>query len=66
MVALLRADGLRVSRKRVRRLMRLVGIVPLGPRSRTSKPGTGHKIYPYLRRDLKLDRADQVWCADLA
>src|SRR5487761_1639816 len=65
MVALLRADGLRVNRKRVRRLMRLMGIVPLGPKPRTSKPGAGHKIYPYLLRDLKIDRANQVWCADI-
>src|SRR5487761_2222729 len=65
MVALLRADGLRVNRKRVRRLMRLMGIVPLGPKPRTSKPGAGHKIYPYLLRDLKIDRANQVWAADI-
>ena len=65
LVALLRADGLRVNRKRVRRLMRLMGIVPLGPKPRTSKPGAGHKIYPYLLRNLKIDRANQVWCADI-
>ena len=65
LVALLRADGLRVNRKRVRRLMRLMRIVPLGPKPRTSKPGAGHKIYPYLLRNLKIDRANQVWCADI-
>src|ERR1700759_497165 len=65
MVALLAAEGVRVNRKRVRRLMRLMGIVPLGPKPRTSKPGAGHKIYPYLLRDLAIERANQVWCADI-
>src|SRR5271155_4414920 len=51
MVALLAAEGVLVNRKRVRRLMRLMGIVPLGPKPRTSKPCTGHKIYPYLLRE---------------
>ena len=65
MVALLAAAGIRVNRKRVRRLMRLMGIVPLGPKPRTSKPGAGHKIYPYLLRDMVIDRPNQVWCADI-
>ena len=46
MVALLAAAGVRVNRKRVQRLMRLMGVVPLGPKPRTSKPGAGHKIFP--------------------
>ena len=62
MVAMLAAEGIRVNRKRVRRLM---GIVPLGPKPRTSKPGAGHKIYPYLLRGLVIDRPNQVWCADI-
>lgn len=65
MVALLAAEGIRVNRKRVRRLMRLMGIVPLGPKPRTSKPGAGHKIYPYLLRDLVIDRPNHVWCSDI-
>jgi putative transposase len=65
MVALLAAEGVQVNRKRVRRLMRLMGIVPLGPKPRTSKPAAGHKIYPYLLRDLAIERANQVWCADI-
>ena len=65
MAAMLAAEGIRVNRKRVRRLMRLMGVVPLGPRPRTSKPGAGHKIYPYLLRDLVIDRPNQVWCADI-
>jgi putative transposase len=46
--------------------MGLMGIVALGPRPRTSKPAPGHKIYPYLLRDLVIDRANQVWAADIA
>jgi len=65
MVARLAAEGVLMNRKRVGRLMRLIGIVPLGPKPRTSKPGTGHKIYPYLLRELAIERANQVWCADI-
>jgi putative transposase len=65
MVALLAADGVRVNRKRVRRLMRQMGIAALGPKPRTSKPGAGHRIYPYLLRDLAIERPNQVWCADI-
>lgn len=64
-VALLAAEGVRVNRKRVRRLMRQMGIAALGPKPRTSKPGAGHKIYPYLLRDLAIERPNQVWCADI-
>src|SRR5512132_1439209 len=52
MTAMLRAEGLEVNRKRVRRLMRLMGIAALGPKPRTTKPQHGHKIFPYLLRDL--------------
>ena len=48
MTALLRAEGHRVNRKRVQRLMRRVGIAALGPKPRTTKPAPGHKIFPYL------------------
>src|SRR5262245_15686788 len=51
MAAMLRAEGRPINRKRVQRLMRLMGIVALGPQPRTSKPAPGHKIYPYLLRD---------------
>src|SRR5689334_6503547 len=56
MTAMLRAEGRPINRKRVQRLMRLMGIVALGPKPRTSKPAPGHKIYPYLLRDLIVDR----------
>jgi putative transposase len=65
MTAMLRAEGLKVNRKRVRRLMRIMGIAALGPKPRTTKPAPGHKIYPYLLRDLVIDRANQVWAADI-
>ena len=52
LVLLRAAEGIRVNRKRVQRLMRLMGIAALGPKPRTSKPGDGHKIYPYLLRNL--------------
>ena len=52
--------GLRVNRKRVQRLMRLMGIRALHPGARTTRPNPQHKIYPYLLRDLEIDRANQV------
>ena len=65
MTAMLRADGLTVNRKRVQRLMRRMGIAALGPKPRTTKPAPGHKIFPYLLRDLAIDRPNQVWAADI-
>ena len=61
----LRDLGHRVSRKRVRRLMQLMGISALVPQPNTSKPSPENKIYPYLLRDLEITQADQVWCADI-
>ena len=46
--------------------MRLMGIRALYPKPRTSKPGKGHKIYPYLLRDLAIDRPNQVWATDIS
>lgn len=57
--------GYRVSRKRVRRLMRTMGIEPIYPKPRLSVPGKGHKKYPYLLRNLEIDRSNQVWCTDI-
>ena len=61
----LRAEGHRVNIKRVRRLMRLMGLMPIYQRPRTSIPAKGHKIYPYLLRGLPIERPNQVWCADI-
>ena len=55
----------RVNRKRVRRLMRLMGLVAVAPKPNTSRPAPGHKIYPYLLRGLVIERPNQVWCTDL-
>ena len=57
--------GRQVSRKRVQRLMLQMGLQALYPRRRTSQPGKGHKIYPYLLRDLAITRANQVWATDI-
>ena len=57
--------GLRVNRKRVQRLMQLMGIRALYSGTRTTRPDRQHKIYPYLLRDLVIDRVNQVWCTDL-
>ena len=62
---MLRAEGRAINRKRVQRLMRRMGIAALGPKPRTTKPAPGHKIYPYLLRDLAIDRPNQVWAADI-
>ncbi len=65
MTTMLRANGYAINRKRVRRLMRQMGIAALGPKPRTSKPAPGHKIFPYLLRGLAIERPNQVWCADI-
>ena len=57
--------GHTVNRKRVQRLMRQMDLTALYPRRRTSQPGKGHKIYPYLLRHLDIDRANQVWATDI-
>ena len=54
-----------VNRKRIQRLMRLMGIHSVYAKPRTSIPGKGHKIYPYLLRHLNIDRPNQVWAADI-
>ena len=58
-------EGHKVNRKRVQRLMRQMGIAALYPKACTSKPGKGHKIYPYLLRNRIIDSPNQVWAADL-
>jgi len=57
--------GHTVNRKRVQRLMRQMGLRALYPRRRTSQPGKGHKIYPYLLRGLTIERANQAWATDI-
>ena len=57
--------GLCVGRERVRRLMRLMGLVAVYPKKRISQPGKNHKIYPYLLRGLEVVRPGQVYAADI-
>lgn len=57
--------GLVINRKRVQRLMRLMGIAAIYPKPSTSKAAKGHKIYPYLLRGLEPERPNQVWVADI-
>jgi putative transposase len=57
--------GFVVNRKKVVRLMRIMGLAALYPKRRTTIPAVGHRIYPYLLRGLKIDRPNQVWCADV-
>ena len=57
--------GWKIGRKRVRRLMKLMGIEALVPKPSLSIPNRNHKIYPYLLRDLKVTEVDQVWCSDI-
>ena len=65
MAIMLREEGWSVNRKRVQRLMRKMGIEALGPKPRTTKPEPGHKIFPYLLRNMTIDRPNQVWAADI-
>jgi putative transposase len=65
MVAVLRRDGWTVNRKRVRRLMRLMGLAAIYQKPNTSQGHPEHKVYPYLLRDLVIERPNQVWCADI-
>lgn len=61
----LASQGQTVNRKRVRRLMQLMGLKNIYRKPRTSKPGPRNKIYPYLLKGLKITRPNQVWAADI-
>ena len=61
----LRREGQLVSRKRIQRLMRQMGIRAICPGPDTSKPHPQHKVYPYLLRDLEISRVNQVWSTDI-
>ena len=65
MAMMLRENGFAINRKRVQRLMRKMGIAALSPKPRTTKPEPGHKIFPYLLRNMTIDRPNQVWAADI-
>ena len=61
----LRDQGYLVNRKRVARLMELMGIEAVYPKPKLSQPGEGHKIYPYLREGVEVTRVNQVWSTDI-
>src|SRR5947209_3018968 len=65
MRAWLRRQGHAVNRKRVQRLMRLMGLDVVYPKPHLSLGGAGHKVYPYLLRGVAIERADQVWSTDI-
>jgi putative transposase len=54
-----------INRKRVQRLMRLMGIESVAPKPKTSRPAPEHPIYPYLLRNLAISRPNQVWATDI-
>jgi len=65
LAVVLRQEGRAVNRKRVVRLLRLRGVEAIYQKPKTSLPGAGPQIYPYLLRDLAVTGPDQVWCADI-
>jgi len=58
-------EGHKCRRHRVRRLMKLMRLVPICQEPKTSKKHPAHQIYPYLLNDLPITRANQVWCTDI-
>lgn len=65
MTAWLQLQGHMINRKRVQRLMQLMGLAAIYQRPRTSRPAPQHRIYPYLLRGLSIERVNQVWAADI-
>jgi len=65
MTAWLRRQGHLVNRKRVRRLMRLLGLSAIYPKPKLSQPNSQHKVYPYLLRGVRIKRVNQVWGTDI-
>ena len=65
MARYLRRSGYCVSRKRIGRLMRKMGLCAIYQKPRTSKPHPAHKVYPYLLKNRTIDAPNQVWCADI-
>ena len=65
MMEWLAAEGHEVNRKRVSRLMQLLGIEAVYPKPKLSQPWEGHRIYPYLLRGITVERVNQVWSTDI-
>lgn len=65
LTALLEREGQVINRKRVQRLLQVMGLEAVYPRRTLSQPGVGHRIYPYLLEGLEISGPDQVWCLDI-
>ena len=65
MVRHLRREGVRIGRRRAGRLMGLLGLQAVYRAPRTSDPHPEHRVWPYLLKDLRIDRPNHVWCADI-
>jgi len=65
MKAYLNRKGIPVNRKRIQRLMRLMGLESVAPKPNTSRQRKGHKVYPYLLKKMSITEPDQVWCSDI-
>ena len=65
LTVLLQREGIPVNRKRVVRLLQVMGVEAIYPKRSVSSPGEGHRIYPYLLKDLEISGPDQVWCSDI-
>ena len=65
MAIVLANEGEEVNRKRVKRLMGLMGLETIHPGPRTTVRNPDHKVYPYLLRGVKIERRDQVWSSDI-
>ena len=62
----LKREGILVGRRRIRRLMKKLGLWAVTPKPNTSRPHPENKIYPYLLRGMTIDRPDQVWATDIS
>jgi putative transposase len=65
LIQVLNWEGLEVNRKRVVRLLQVMGIEAIYPKGSSSQPAQGHRIYPYLLKGLAITGPDQVWCSDI-
>ena len=65
MTAYLNLRGIHVNRKRIQRLMRLMGLESVAPKPNTSRQRKEHKVYPYLLKKMSITEPDQVWRSDI-
>jgi putative transposase len=65
MTAYLNRKGIAVNRKRIQRLMSLMGLESVAPKPNTNMQRKGHTIYPYPLKKMSITEPDQVWCSDI-